>query len=86
MAAAVAATGQVFEADAHPRRAEMGKRELPLTGTVYIDAEDYSDDPPPGCGPQSCSFPLALPLSLSRSLSRSLPPPSLLSVKRGSTE
>jgi len=38
---------EMFEADVHPKR-DMGKREIPFSGSVYIDADDFSENPPKG--------------------------------------
>ncbi len=32
-------------APGHPNRDDLGTRELPFTRTLYIDREDFSDDP-----------------------------------------
>ena len=32
----------------HPNHPEMGERELPLSKTIYIEADDFSEDPPKG--------------------------------------
>ena len=32
----------------HPKREELGSREVPLTREIYIEQEDFSDDPPAG--------------------------------------
>jgi len=37
-----------FEAEAHPKRPELGMRKIPFSGQVYIDREDFSEHPPKG--------------------------------------
>ena len=32
----------------HPKREELGSREVPLTREIYIEQDDFSDDPPAG--------------------------------------
>lgn len=32
----------------HPKRDDLGNREVPLTREIYIEQEDFSDDPPAG--------------------------------------
>ena len=32
----------------HPKREELGSREVPLTRQIYIEREDFSEDPPAG--------------------------------------
>lgn len=32
----------MFEADVHPKK-DMGKREIPFSGSVYIDSDDFSE-------------------------------------------
>jgi len=34
---------EVFTAEQHPKRPELGYRELPFTGSLYIDREDFFD-------------------------------------------
>mmetsp|Transcript_10181 Transcript_10181/g.23836 ORF Transcript_10181/g.23836 Transcript_10181/m.23836 type:complete len:872 (+) Transcript_10181:59-2674(+) len=38
---------EMFEADVHPKK-DMGKREIPFSGSVYIDSDDFSENPPKG--------------------------------------
>ena len=33
----------------HPNREDMGSRELPISSTLYIEADDFSENPPKGC-------------------------------------
>ena len=37
-----------FEAEAHPKRPELGTRKIPFSGQLYIDREDFSENPPKG--------------------------------------
>ena len=39
---------EMFEAEVHPKKPEMGMRKIPFSGSVFIDSEDFSEDPPPG--------------------------------------
>ena len=32
----------------HPNREDMGSRELPISSTLYIEADDFSENPPKG--------------------------------------
>jgi len=43
-------TGQeeTFTAEKHPKRAQLGTRDIPFTGEVYIDREDFFDTGPDG--------------------------------------
>ena len=43
-----AAVSQNRSAPYHPNHPEMGERELPLSKTIYIEADDFSEDPPKG--------------------------------------
>ncbi len=43
-----AAVSQSRSAPYHPNHPEMGERELPLSKTIYIEADDFSEDPPKG--------------------------------------
>ena len=36
-----------LEVPVHPKRPEMGTRMLPFDGTLYIERDDYSEEPPP---------------------------------------
>jgi len=36
-----------LEVPIHPKRPEMGTRILPFDGTLYIERDDYSEEPPP---------------------------------------
>ena len=36
-----------LEVPIHPKRPEMGTRMLPFDGTLYIERDDYSEEPPP---------------------------------------
>ncbi len=40
--------GQVeyFEAENHPFKPEMGTRQVPFSGTIYIEQEDFMEEPP----------------------------------------
>ena len=42
------AVSQSRSAPYHPNHPEMGERELPLSKTIYIEADDFSEDPPKG--------------------------------------
>ena len=42
------ALSQSRSAPYHPNHPEMGERELPLSKTIYIEADDFSEDPPKG--------------------------------------
>jgi len=35
-----------IEAPVHPQKPELGTRKVPFTGELYIEADDYLDDPP----------------------------------------
>ena len=37
-----------FEVEAHPKKPEMGMRTVPFSGQVYIDREDFNENPPKG--------------------------------------
>ena len=37
-----------ISAQNHPKREDMGARELPFAATVYIDRQDFAEDPPKG--------------------------------------
>ena len=34
---------EIFTAERHPKRPEMGSRDIPFSGAVYIDREDFFD-------------------------------------------
>lgn len=34
---------EIFTAEKHPKKVELGTREIPFTGAVYIDREDFFD-------------------------------------------
>ncbi|WP_110708770.1 glutamine--tRNA ligase/YqeY domain fusion protein [Salinicola sp. CR57] len=38
--------GEVFEVPGHPAREDMGTRRLPLTREIWIDREDFMEEPP----------------------------------------
>eukprot|EP01062_Namystynia_karyoxenos_P041192 TRINITY_DN29_c0_g1_i2.p1 TRINITY_DN29_c0_g1~~TRINITY_DN29_c0_g1_i2.p1 ORF type:complete len:843 (+),score=335.89 TRINITY_DN29_c0_g1_i2:88-2616(+) len=38
---------EVFRVANHPKRPEMGEREMPFTRELFIERDDYRDDPPP---------------------------------------
>ncbi|MDH4573347.1 glutamine--tRNA ligase/YqeY domain fusion protein [Salinicola acroporae] len=38
--------GEVFEVPGHPAREDMGTRQLPLTREIWIDREDFMEEPP----------------------------------------
>ncbi len=38
---------EVLEMSRHPKRDDMGTRQVPLSETVYIDRNDFTEDPPP---------------------------------------
>ena len=42
------AVSQSRSAPYHPNHPEMGERDLPLSKTIYIEADDFSEDPPKG--------------------------------------
>ena len=42
-----AAKEETFELPNHPQKPELGTRPLPFTREIYIDAEDFAEDPPP---------------------------------------
>jgi len=37
-----------FETEVHPKRPELGTRKIPFSGQVYIDGDDFSENPPKG--------------------------------------
>ena len=37
-----------FEVESHPKKPEMGMRTVPFSGQVYIDREDFNENPPKG--------------------------------------
>ena len=43
-----AARAESRTAPYHPNREEMGSRELPISSTLYIEADDFSENPPKG--------------------------------------
>jgi glutaminyl-tRNA synthetase len=32
----------------HPKKPELGERKIPMTKTIYIDRDDFNENPPPG--------------------------------------
>ena len=42
-----AAKEETFDLPNHPQKPELGTRPLPFTREIYIDAEDFAEDPPP---------------------------------------
>ena len=37
---------EIFEGDNHPNRPEMGKRKIPFSRVIYIEREDFMENPP----------------------------------------
>ncbi|MCB0392536.1 MAG: glutamine--tRNA ligase/YqeY domain fusion protein [Bdellovibrionales bacterium] len=37
---------EILNASIHPKKAEMGKREIPFTKEIYIERSDFMEDPP----------------------------------------
>jgi glutaminyl-tRNA synthetase len=44
--AAGPAAGETLSAPWHPRRKDLGARDIPFGGTVYIERDDFMEDPP----------------------------------------
>jgi len=38
---------ETLQANRHPKNEDLGKRDIPFDGVVFIDREDFSEDPPP---------------------------------------
>ena len=42
-----AGDGETLSADWHPKHPELGNRDMPFASELYIEREDFSEDPPP---------------------------------------
>ena len=38
---------ETFEVPTHPKRPELGTRQLPFDGSLYIERDDFEEEPPP---------------------------------------
>jgi tRNA-binding EMAP/Myf-like protein len=56
---------EMFSVERHPKRPELGHRELPFTGSIYIDREDFFDTKSDQAG---AGFPLSPPKGYKRLL------------------
>jgi tRNA-binding EMAP/Myf-like protein len=56
---------EMFSVERHPKRAELGHRELPFTGNIYIDRDDFFDTKADLTG---AGFPLSPPKGYKRLL------------------
>ena len=52
---------EIFTAEKHPKKVELGTREIPFTGAVYIDREDFFDTGIDGTIPAPKGFKRLLP-------------------------
>lgn len=39
---------EMFEAETHPKNPALGMRQIPFSGSLFIDSDDFNEDPPAG--------------------------------------
>jgi glutaminyl-tRNA synthetase len=52
---------EIFTAEKHPKKKELGNREIPFSGAVYIDREDFFDTGIDGLTPVPKGYKRLLP-------------------------